>query len=82
MCFRHKDSFKTVRDNDELKLQSTRVHSLEGKKKIEHIDIWAPIYNYFPEKKTFPRNNTNEIPHHRCETTQKTKIYTTKVNSK
>ena len=51
MCLRHKDSFKTVRDIDELKLQSARVHSLEGKKKIEHIDIWAPIYNYFPWKK-------------------------------
>ena len=39
MCLRHKDSFKAVRDIDELKLQSDRVHSLEGKKKIEHIDI-------------------------------------------
>ena len=82
MCLRHKDSFKTVRDIDELKLQSARSTFFRREKKIERIDIWAPIYNNFPWKKTFPRNNTNEIPHHRYETTQKTKIYTTKVNSK
>ena len=28
-CLRHKDSYETVRDTDELKLQSATVHFLE-----------------------------------------------------
>ena len=59
------------------------VHSLEGKKKILNTYTSEHLFTtIFSEKKPFPSNNTNEIPHHRCETTQKTKIYTTKVNSK
>ena len=79
MCLRHKDSFKTVRDIDELKLQSARSTILRRGKNLNAYTSKHLFTTIFPEKKNFPRKNSNEIPHHRCETTQKTKI--TKRNS-
>ena len=61
-CLRHKDSYETVRDTDELKLQSATVHflehtrgsrSLRKKKKKLQISIHIVLTNYKYTKSLF-----------------------------
>ena len=50
MCIRNKDSFKTVRDIDELNFKVPEVKFLEGKK-IGHIYTSKHLFTtVFPEK--------------------------------